>query len=69
MPDFAAILAADEFENSPLATVYYNVLNELVNERLGDGRASDVLELVQTVERKVFEHCGVKLEREFESWS
>jgi len=35
----------------------------------GAGRSRDVLELVETVEHKVFEHSGVRLEREFESWS
>ncbi len=40
MPDFDTTLASDEFENSPLATVYYNVLNELVTARLGEGSTS-----------------------------
>lgn len=35
----------------------------------GAGSSRDVLALVETVERKVFEHSGIKLEREFERWS
>jgi len=36
MADFDSKIKDTEFEDSPLAMVYYNVLNELVTERLGE---------------------------------
>lgn len=38
MPDFDTQINSDAFEDSPLATVYYNVLNELTGKEKGRGR-------------------------------
>jgi len=39
MGDFNSTINDPEFEDSPLATVYYNVLNELIRERTGKEEA------------------------------
>ena len=40
MPEFDTTITSEVFETSPLAAVYYSVLNELVARRLGENSSS-----------------------------